>query len=65
MLYTTRRTILGAATMAGLSLPSIIRAQDKESIKIGSALPLTGSQAGYGKDFDTSNLAPRLPQYLQ
>jgi branched-chain amino acid transport system substrate-binding protein len=54
MLYTTRRTILGAATLAGLSLPSIIRAQDKEPIKIGSALPLTGSQAGYGKDFDTS-----------
>jgi branched-chain amino acid transport system substrate-binding protein len=54
MLYTTRRGVLGAATLASLSLPSIIRAQGKEPIKIGSALPLTGSQAGYGKDFDTS-----------
>jgi branched-chain amino acid transport system substrate-binding protein len=54
MLYTTRRQLLGAATLAGLSLPAIIRAQGKEPIKIGSALPLTGSQAGYGKDFDTS-----------
>jgi branched-chain amino acid transport system substrate-binding protein len=54
MLYTTRRKVLGAATLAGLSLPSIIRAQGKEPIKIGNALPLTGSQAGYGKDFDTS-----------
>ena len=54
MLYTTRRILLGAAAATSLSLPSIIRAQDKEPIKIGSALPLTGSQAGYGKDFDTS-----------
>ena len=46
MLYTTRRTILGAATLAGLSLPSIIRAQDKEPIKIGSALPLTVALMG-------------------
>jgi len=57
MLYSTRRTILGAATMAGtmapLGLPAILRAQGKEPIKIGNALPLTGSQAGYGKDFDT------------
>jgi branched-chain amino acid transport system substrate-binding protein len=54
MLYTTRRKVLGAATLASLSLPAIIRAQGKEPIKIGNALPLTGSQAGYGKDFDTS-----------
>jgi branched-chain amino acid transport system substrate-binding protein len=54
MLYTTRRKVLGAATLAGLSLPSIIRAQGKEPVRIGNALPLTGSQAGYGKDFDTS-----------
>ena len=54
MLYPTRRKVLGAATMASLSLPAILRAQGKEPIKIGSALPLTGSQAGYGKDFDTS-----------
>src|ERR1700727_1342058 len=54
MLFTTRRKVLGAATLASLSLPTIIRAQGKEPVKIGSALPLTGSQAGYGKDFDTS-----------
>jgi branched-chain amino acid transport system substrate-binding protein len=54
MLYGTRRKLLGAATLASLSLPAIIRAQGKEPIRIGSALPLTGSQAGYGKDFDTS-----------
>jgi branched-chain amino acid transport system substrate-binding protein len=54
MLHTTRRKVLGTATLAGLGLPSIIRAQGKEPIKIGNALPLTGSQAGYGKDFDTS-----------
>jgi branched-chain amino acid transport system substrate-binding protein len=54
MLYTTRRKVLGAATLASLCLPAIIRAQGKEPIKIGNALPLTGSQAGYGKDFDTS-----------
>ena len=54
MLFTTRRNVLGAAALTGLSLPAILRAQGKEPIKIGSALPLTGSQAGYGKDFDTS-----------
>jgi branched-chain amino acid transport system substrate-binding protein len=54
MLYTTRRALLGSATAVGLSLPAIVRAQDKEPVRIGSALPLTGSQAGYGKDFDTS-----------
>jgi branched-chain amino acid transport system substrate-binding protein len=51
---TTRRTLLGSATLAGLSLPAILRAQGKEPIRLGSALPLTGSQAGYGKDFDSS-----------
>jgi branched-chain amino acid transport system substrate-binding protein len=54
MLFTTRRKVLGAAALTGLGLPAILRAQGKEPIKIGSALPLTGSQAGYGKDFDTS-----------
>ena len=53
MTWTTRRTILGSAAFAGLSMPSILRAQAKEPLKIGNALPLTGSQAGYGKDFDT------------
>ena len=54
MIHTTRRRLLGAATLAGLSMPAILRAQGKDPIRIGSALPLTGSQAGYGKDFDTS-----------
>ena len=54
MLHTTRRTLLGTAALASLSLPAIVRAQGKEPLKIGNALPLTGSQAGYGKDFDTS-----------
>jgi len=54
MIRTTRRGLLGAATLTSLGLPAISRAQGKEPIKIGSALPLTGSQAGYGKDFDTS-----------
>jgi branched-chain amino acid transport system substrate-binding protein len=51
MIYPTRRALLGTAALA---LPAIVRAQTKEPIKIGSGLPLTGSQAGYGKDFDTS-----------
>ena len=50
MLLTSRRTVLGATALA---MPSIVRAQAREPIKIGNALPLTGSQAGYGKDFDT------------
>ena len=54
MSHTTRRALLGTATLAGLSGPAILRAQGKEPIRIGSALPLTGSQAGYGKDFDSS-----------
>jgi branched-chain amino acid transport system substrate-binding protein len=54
MPFTTRRKVLGAAALTGLGLPTILRAQGKVPIKIGSALPLTGSQAGYGKDFDTS-----------
>jgi branched-chain amino acid transport system substrate-binding protein len=53
MRSTTRRVILGTAAMSGLAMPSILRAQGKEPLKIGNALPLTGSQAGYGKDFDT------------
>jgi len=54
MTRTTRRTLLGAATFSGLGLPFIARAQDKEPLKIGNALPLTGSQAGYGNDFATA-----------
>jgi len=52
MLFTTRRKVLGAAALTGLSLPAILRAQGKEPLKIGNALPLTGSQAGYGNDFN-------------
>ena len=47
-----RRGLL-AGTAALLAAPSIVRAQGKEPLKIGSALPLTGSQAGYGNDFAT------------
>jgi branched-chain amino acid transport system substrate-binding protein len=46
-----RRQLLGAAALAGLAAPAILRAQPKEPLKIGNALPLTGSQAGYGNDF--------------
>lgn len=51
MIKTTRRTIIGSTALLGM--PAILRAQGKEPIRIGNALPLTGSQAGYGKDFDT------------
>jgi branched-chain amino acid transport system substrate-binding protein len=47
-----RRTILAGAA-ASLTAPYIVRAADKEPLKIGSSLPLTGSQAGYGNDFAT------------
>ena len=45
-----RRHVLGA-TAAGLAMPTIVRAQAKEPIKIGNTLPMTGSQAAYGNDF--------------
>jgi branched-chain amino acid transport system substrate-binding protein len=54
MIRTTRRTLLGAATLTGLGMPFVAKAQDKEPLKIGNALPLTGSQAGYGNDFATA-----------
>ena len=47
-----RRTILAGAA-ASLAAPFIVRAADKEPLKLGSCLPLTGSQAGYGNDFAT------------
>ena len=47
-----RRGLL-AGTAALLAAPSIVRAQGKEPLKIGSALPLTGSQAGYGNECAT------------
>lgn len=47
----SRRHLLGGAAFAGLAAPAIVRAQGKEPLKIGNAMPLTGSQAGYGNDF--------------
>lgn len=46
----TRRTFLGTActTTAIISMPSIIRAQPVESIRIGAILPLTGSGSPFG-----------------
>lgn len=48
-----RRQMLIAAATTGLAMPAIVRAQAKEPIRLGTALPLTGSQAGYGADFLT------------
>jgi branched-chain amino acid transport system substrate-binding protein len=50
-IHLSRRHLLGSVAFAGLAAPSILRAQTKEPLKIGNALPLTGSQAGYGNDF--------------
>jgi branched-chain amino acid transport system substrate-binding protein len=47
----TRRHLLGGASFAALAAPAILRAQTKDPIKLGTTLPLTGSQAGYGGDF--------------
>lgn len=49
----SRRHLLAGAGMASLAAPSILRAQTKEPLKLGTAMPLTGSQAGYGNDFVT------------
>ena len=49
-----RRKLLAGAAATSLAAPFVARAQAKEPIKLGSALPLTGSQAGYGNDFATS-----------
>jgi branched-chain amino acid transport system substrate-binding protein len=49
----TRRHVLVAATASGLATPAILRAQEKPPLKLGAAMPLTGSQAGYGADFVT------------
>lgn len=47
-----RRQVLTAAA-ATLAMPHVVRAQSKDPIKLGTAMPLTGSQAGYGADFIT------------
>lgn len=48
----TRRELLRAASAAGLvaAAPRLARAQAKEPARFGLAMPLTGSQALYGKD---------------
>ena len=46
-----RRQLLTATALTALAMPSIVRAQAKEPIRLGTAMPLTGSQAGYGADF--------------
>ena len=47
-----RRTVLTGA-VASLAMPAIVSAQSKEPLKLATAMPLTGSQAGYGADFVT------------
>ncbi len=48
-----RRQLLAATALTALAAPAIVRAQSKEPIRLGTAMPLTGSQAGYGADFVT------------
>ncbi len=49
-----RRQLLASAAIGGLAMPAIVRAQSaKEPIRLATAMPLTGSQAGYGADFVT------------
>jgi branched-chain amino acid transport system substrate-binding protein len=49
-----RRQLLAGAALGTLAMPAIVRAQSsKEPIRIATAMPLTGSQAGYGADFVT------------
>ena len=49
-----RRHVLTGAAALGLAAPGASRGQGKEPIKIGNAMPMTGSQAGYGNDFITA-----------
>lgn len=49
----SRRHLLAGTGLVALATPTILRAQTKEPLKIGAAMPLTGSQAGYGNDFIT------------
>ena len=50
-LILSRRHLVAGAALTTLAMPSIVRAQAKDPIKLGTAMPLTGSQAGYGADF--------------
>lgn len=52
LLTLPRRSVL-AGSAATLAMPAVVRAQSKDPIKLGTAMPLTGSQAGYGADFIT------------
>lgn len=50
----SRRHLLAGAAVSSLAMPAIVRAQSsKEPIRLATAMPLTGSQAGYGADFVT------------
>jgi branched-chain amino acid transport system substrate-binding protein len=53
-LILTRRHALAGAAATSLAMPAIVRAQGKEPIRLATAMPLTGSQAGYGADFVTA-----------
>ena len=46
-----RRELLAGAAITSLAMPALVRAQSKEPIRLATAMPLTGSQAGYGADF--------------
>jgi branched-chain amino acid transport system substrate-binding protein len=50
----TRRQAIAGVAASGLAMPAIARAQGKEPIRLATAMPLTGSQAGYGADFVTA-----------
>ena len=55
-----RRSVLKAAVGGALAagLPLGLRAQDRSSLKLGLAMPLTGSQSAYGKDQVTAAQSP-------
>jgi len=48
-----RRQLLAGAAVTAMAMPAVLRAQGKEPLKLATAMPLTGSQAGYGADFVT------------
>jgi len=53
-LILSRRHLMAGAAVSSVAMPAIVRAQSgKEPIRLATAMPLTGSQAGYGADFVT------------